>query len=149
MRRHAAQAAGQNVTLQMNVASGLRIHGDERLLLRVMENLVTNSLRFVPVGGCIRIEAETAAGAGSAAADVRLVVADTGPGIPEEARRLVFERHVRLGEAVTARHRGLGLYYCQAAVEAHGGRIFVEGGAGDCRMVSVLPGAGRTDETGG
>jgi two-component system heavy metal sensor histidine kinase CusS len=128
------------VTLELQLPAGLRLHGDERLLMRVVENLVTNSLRYVPEGGRIRVEAAV-----QGESDARLVVSDTGPGIPEEARRLVFERHARLGEAVSLRHRGLGLYYCQAAIEAHGGRIHVEGSAGDCRMVIVLPSSARQD----
>jgi signal transduction histidine kinase len=58
-------------------------------------------------------------------------VTDTGPGIPEKDRERVFERFVQLnkGERVRgSKGSGLGLTFCKLAIEAHGGRIWVDSG---------------------
>ena len=67
-------------------------------------------------------------------------VADEGPGIPEDVRPRLFEKFV------TGRQRGsgsgLGLLFCRLAVEAHGGRIWVENGReGGAVFVFTLPAA--------
>jgi signal transduction histidine kinase len=61
--------------------------------------------------------------------EVELRVADEGKGVPEDLREGIFDRFVQLesGERAAPRTgRGLGLTFCRLAVEAHGGRIYVE-----------------------
>jgi signal transduction histidine kinase len=56
-----------------------------------------------------------------------IAVSDTGPGIPPEQRERVFEWFAQIGgEKLKRRGFGLGLTFCRLAVEAHGGRIWVE-----------------------
>ena len=58
-------------------------------------------------------------------------VRDTGPGIPPEFRDRVFERFVQVtGQPGRRRGTGLGLSFCKLAVEAHGGKIWVNDGPG-------------------
>jgi signal transduction histidine kinase len=70
---------------------------------------------------------------------------DTGPGIPAEARDRVFEKFTQLDRGALRGHKGtgLGLTFCQLAVEAHGGRIWVEdgpeGGAAFCFTLPLAP----------
>jgi signal transduction histidine kinase len=100
-----------------------KIGGDPDLLRRVLENLLENALRYAPKRSEIRITA-------AATADgVEIAVADAGPGIPPEMRDKIFERFVQVerGDRVVSRTgRGLGLTFCKVAVEAHGGRIWIE-----------------------
>jgi signal transduction histidine kinase len=63
------------------------------------------------------------------ASGVELQVIDAGAGVPESLRERVFERFVSVDNRVTRTNRGLGLAFCKAAVEAHGGRIWVEDAA--------------------
>ncbi len=97
---------------------------DPSLLRRVVANLLDNCLRYGPPGGAIRVEVEPAA-----QGRVRIRVGDEGPGVPEELRDRIFDKYARL-ERIPGRRRegsvGLGLRFCRVAVEAHGGRIWVE-----------------------
>ena len=75
---------------------------------------------------------------------VSVSVTDVGPGIPPEERERIFERFAQVAGGKGARGRrgfGLGLTFCRLAVEAHGGRIWVEPGPEECgsRFVFSLP----------
>jgi two-component system sensor histidine kinase/response regulator len=116
-------------------------HADVELLRRVLENLVENAIRHAPEGSVVRLS--TAAQAGG----VQLRVVDAGRGIPEDARRKVFERFVQLGtdDATSTRvGRGLGLAFCKLAIEAHGGRIWVEDAEPGAAFCLMLPGESET-----
>jgi K+-sensing histidine kinase KdpD len=90
---------------------------------RVLANLAENASRYAPGGSVIQITARRVPGA------VELRVADAGRGIPEDQRDRVFDRFVSAGDEATRTNRGLGLAFCKVAVEAHGGRIFIEDAA--------------------
>jgi two-component system, sensor histidine kinase and response regulator len=96
---------------------------DEELMRRVLQNLVDNCIKYGPAGGTIDIEAATV--------ENRLVISvrDRGSGVPEAMREKIFEKYARIERDGSGRHResrGLGLRFCRIAVEAHGGRIWVE-----------------------
>lgn len=95
---------------------------DRDRIVQVLSNLLDNALKFTPPGGTVRVEAA----ARDAAAEVS--VHDTGPGIPEEERDLVFERFWRgTGRSPHGRAgSGLGLAIAKGIVEGHGGEIWVE-----------------------
>lgn len=92
-----------------------RVQADPALLELMLANLVRNAVQHST--GALRL-AITAAGGGP----VTLRIADDGPGIPEEARRHVFEAFYR-GPARTSRGSGLGLALCRRIARLHGGRI--------------------------
>jgi K+-sensing histidine kinase KdpD len=100
------------------------ILGDETRLEQVISNLVSNSIKYAPEGE-ISIN-------GQVRPDVVVVcVSDQGPGISPEDVPHMFERFYRAPEQ--ARHTkgaGLGLYLSRSIVEAHGGRMWVDTGAG-------------------
>jgi two-component system CheB/CheR fusion protein len=99
------------------------VSADWQLLRRVLQNLVDNCIKYGPRGGTITLESEPVA-TGAA----RISVSDDGPGIPEELRDRIFDKYAKVErDAGRSRDsRGLGLRFCRLAVEAHGGRIWVE-----------------------
>jgi len=111
---------------------------DPDIIGRVITNLIDNALKFTPNGGLISV---------SAALDetdhrfVRCTVRDTGPGIPPEHRTRIFERFVQIDDqAASRRGSGLGLNFCQLAIEAHGGRIWVDDApGGGSEFIFTLP----------
>jgi signal transduction histidine kinase len=107
---------------------------DHDRILQVLANLISNSLRFTPEGGRIIISGERDA------ANVRLSVVDTGPGIPEGALDSIFERFSQAGRKDRRGGLGLGLYISRCIIEAHGGRIWAQSqpGAG-ATVVLTLP----------
>jgi signal transduction histidine kinase len=112
--------------------------GDEDRLVQVLTNLLDNAVKYTPDGGAISIAGRTA----DEPAQVELSVADTGIGIPEADRPRVFERFYRVDKARSRElgGTGLGLAIVRHIVEAHNGKIWVEGNqpAGS-RFVMLLP----------
>jgi two-component system sensor histidine kinase/response regulator len=113
-------AAGH--TVRVESAAPVSVVADEVVLGRVIENLLANALRFTPRGGEVAMRIErTEAG-------VRFAMTDDGKGIPEHARKHLFEK---FAAADTDRSKGrystgLGLLFCRMAIEAHGGAIGAE-----------------------
>ena len=93
---------------------------DPDLVHRIIANLVDNAIRHAPEGTNVRIAATRVDGA------TELRVIDAGPGVPPNVRARVFERFVTSGDSATRTNRGLGLAFCKLAIEAHGGRIWIE-----------------------
>jgi signal transduction histidine kinase len=116
-------AEGYEQALRVDVRGGLPpLEADPELLRRVLQNLVDNALRHSPRGRQVAIEAEGSNGA------VVLRVRDQGPGVPPELREQIFDKYIRINRshAEGSPGKGLGLAFCRIAIEAHGGRIWVE-----------------------
>ncbi|MFT3926975.1 MAG: ATP-binding protein [Myxococcales bacterium] len=96
-----------------------RVVVDRERILRVFSNLIANAAKFTPAGGHVKISAREAGNR------VQFAVADTGPGIPSDKRKAIFERFWQ-GERREKGGLGLGLYIARGIVEAHGGQIWVE-----------------------
>lgn len=135
-------ALGANITLRSRIPEDFPlVWFDEEKVHRILINLLDNALRHTPTGGEIQIKAALVPGERRAL--IRVV--DTGPGIPPEARGRVFEKFAQLERGALRGHKGtgLGLTFCQLAVEAHGGRIWVEdgpvGGAAFCFTLPLAP----------
>lgn len=99
------------------------VMADPDLLRRVLENLIDNALRHAPPRSEVRLQTLAADGA------IALRVADAGPGISPGQRQAIFERFVQLesgAHPATRAGRGLGLAFCKLAVEAQGGKLWVE-----------------------
>jgi two-component system, OmpR family, sensor kinase len=119
----AGQASERDATLLADVEDGLpAVRGDAQRLEQVLNNLISNALRYTPKGGSVTVRAHAQDGG------VRVEVEDTGDGVPEEHLDLVFERFYRVDPARdrSAPHSGLGLAISKQLIEAHGGRIGVE-----------------------
>lgn len=109
------------------------IQADRALLQRVLQNLLSNALKFTPRSGRIQVEAMPTS------KEVTISVTDTGPGVPPAQREHIFNKFVQV-QGIERRGAGLGLAFCKLAVEAHGGRIWVEDGPeGGSRFAFSLP----------
>lgn len=98
------------------------VWADEQALRQMFLNLLTNAIKFTPVGGSISIHAGTARGGGQF-----VMVTDTGVGIPEEEIPVVLQA---FGQGTQAIHdaeqgTGLGLSIVQALTRLHGGKFFL------------------------
>ncbi|HZH12442.1 MAG TPA: ATP-binding protein [Microvirga sp.] len=130
-----AEEAG--VSLHVSIENDLPIHGNRELLGQAMANLLDNALKYgaAPDGSpqAISVSAQRADH------EVRIVVADRGPGIPEAERHHVLERFVRLESARSRPGFGLGLSLAAAVARLHEGQLILEDNAPGLRVVLVLP----------
>jgi two-component system, sensor histidine kinase and response regulator len=130
------RAQAKEVELVHDVGAVDELTADRDLLRRVLENLLDNALRYAPKSSRISLDARVLED------EIELRVADEGQGIPAELREGIFERFVQLDSgARTAPRtgRGLGLTFCRLAIEAQGGRIYVENGSPGAVFCIRLP----------
>ncbi|GGK34498.1 hypothetical protein GCM10010124_28900 [Pilimelia terevasa] len=113
----AAQA--KNLTVAVATGRLSPVHGDPTRLRQVLDNLISNAVKYTPEGGTVRVVAA------DAEAGVVVTVTDTGIGIPADQYGQLFQRFFRARTAVAAgiTGTGLGLAITKAVVEAHGGTI--------------------------
>ncbi|HEX7060747.1 MAG TPA: MASE1 domain-containing protein [Woeseiaceae bacterium] len=140
--RPVAEGKGVDLLIDLGNAADLAITCDATRLQQVVTNLLGNGIKFTPAGG--RVEAELAA----EEHELRIVVRDTGQGIPAEFMPAVFERFRQADGSITRRHGGLGLglSIAKQIVEMHGGSIAAHSdGPGRGAMFTVtLPLAGAS-----
>jgi two-component system, OmpR family, sensor histidine kinase MprB len=98
-----------------------QVHGDAAGLSRAVLNLLDNAAKWSPSGGRVSVRL-----AQTDPAHAQLIVADNGPGIPPQERRLVFERFYRSASARALPGSGLGLAIVKHVVLKHGGGIRIE-----------------------
>jgi PAS domain S-box-containing protein len=117
--RPVADAKGISLSIDVAAVADVRISCDAARLQQVVTNLLGNGVKFTPEGGRVEAMGEVRE------QEVRLVVRDTGQGIPPEFLPDVFERFRQADASTTRRHRGLGLGLSIARhiVEMHGGTI--------------------------
>jgi signal transduction histidine kinase len=117
----------------------LSVQVDRRIVKRVLANLINNAIRHTPPGGEIKIVAEPYQNNGN----FHLKVKDTGNGIEPAFHQKVFDKfeQVKLQKSgISVGASGLGLSFCKLAVEAHGGKIWVESegeGKGACFQLAI------------
>lgn len=125
------QTQTQNHTLQLDFPPDFPlVQGDEIRLRQVLDNLVSNAIKYSPEGGVITIGGEVDD------KTVTIFVHDEGVGITESDQEHIFDRFFRVDGALSRKTQGtgLGLYLAKAIIEAHGGTI----------RVQSKPGAGST-----
>jgi two-component system, NtrC family, sensor histidine kinase GlrK len=127
----AARPKGLRLVLE---AQATRVEADPDKLRSVLDNLISNAVKFTPANGTITVRARAVADGESAGSAV-IEVIDSGPGIPLEERESIFNLFFRgrtKAESSPVKGTGLGLAIARELVEAHGGRIAVvgDGGAG-------------------
>lgn len=113
-----------------------RFSADRGVLLRILQNLLTNAIRYSPERQAIRVGFDY-----PEPSKIRFFVADQGPGVPARHRKAIFEKYTQIekrseGRMYTA---GMGLAFCKMAVRAHHGSIGVkdENPTGSCFWFEV------------
>jgi two-component system, OmpR family, sensor kinase len=129
---YSVQAREKNIALKVSAAPGLVVTGDADRLEQVFNNLMDNAVKNSPAGSEVRITAKRTGD------KVRVIVADSGPGIPAEQLSRVFERFYQVPGVRTG--VGLGLTIAREIVLAHGGTIEATSPPGEgARFIVSLP----------
>ncbi|MFC0303927.1 sensor histidine kinase [Rhizorhabdus histidinilytica] len=134
MNRAYAEARGVGIAVGLP-ASAVQVKADAPRIQQVMANLVSNAAKFSPEGGIVVISVEK----GNETA--RIVVHDSGPGIPEHFRSEIFEKfsQARSSDSTKLGGSGLGLNIAKAIVEGHGGELSFDSRPGDTNFWFTLP----------
>lgn len=122
LRIHALEARKKRIALTADCADVPDFAFDERRITQVVDNLLSNALKFTPEGGEVRVAVTTADGL------VRVCVRDTGQGVPPDEEDLLFQSFGKTSVRPTAGESGtgLGLPIVKTIVEEHGGLVWVE-----------------------
>src|SRR5579862_6487822 len=124
-------------SLSQQVAGSLSVRADKTRLRQVLMNLLGNAIKFTPERGKIELAAREIGD------KIRVEVRDSGPGIPLDEQKRIFEAFYRLRQTGKATEgTGLGLAITQRLVELHGGELGIESqpGVGSC-FYFTLPSA--------
>jgi signal transduction histidine kinase len=137
-------AASKEIELDIDTEPGVAMDGDVMRLGQVLDNVVSNAIKYTPKGGDVAI---TMTHTGETAT---IAVSDTGMGIPEADQAQIFGRFFRTANAVDSgiEGTGLGLAITRGIVEAHGGTIgfeSVEGAGTTFRITLPLAGAAELE----
>lgn len=137
-----ALASQRELRFHVVADEAMWIDADPDMIERVVINLLSNAFKFTPAGGevVLRLARD--------AHHALLTVADSGPGVAEEARELIFERFRQADGAITRQYggTGLGLAIVRDLVGLHGGSVKVDAGpAGGARFTVQLPLAAGAD----
>jgi two-component system sensor histidine kinase GlrK len=128
-RSHELAARSKGLRLVLDAQSTL-LQADPDKLRSVLDNLISNAVKFTPAGGTITVRARAMSG------EAVIEVIDSGPGVPAEERESIFNLFFRgrtrgeTGGNAAIKGSGLGLAIARELVEAHGGRIAVVGESG-------------------
>jgi signal transduction histidine kinase len=135
VEQQAEAAQARDIALVATLGDGLgRITGDARRLGQAIDHVLRNAVAYTQPGGRVTVEG------GGDAAEVHLVIADNGPGIPPRERARVFDRFHRTSLAVTDGREtslGLGLPLSRQFVEAHGGTVELQSELGGGTRVTI------------
>ena len=118
--------------VSVSAPDGVMADVDPTRIRQVLINLISNAAKFSPPEAPIELSAE------EDAENVRIAVADHGPGVPEEKRAALFQRFGRLDQTVEG--TGLGLYICRGIARLHRGDLKLTDRHPGCTFVLELPG---------
>ena len=126
--RHLGRSQQKGIAFAFRIPeSGTGIHADPKFVKEVLDNLVSNALKFSPPGSTITLRLE------AGPEEVVASVEDQGPGLTEEDKARLFGRFARLSAQPTGGEKstGLGLSIAKHMIEATGGRIWVDSRPGE------------------
>jgi signal transduction histidine kinase/CheY-like chemotaxis protein len=132
----------RGLTLTVSATAGLGALADEARLQQVLNNLVSNAIKYTRDGGWVAVEV-AAVGEGPGPARVQLRVRDNGPGLTPAQQQQLFQPFNRLGaERSRVQGTGLGLVITRHLVECMGGTLQLQSQPGDgCCFTVELPAA--------
>lgn len=135
-------ARERSIQLSAQSPANIKVSADPDKLNQVLTNLLGNALKFTPPGGKVTLSAEKEKpGDPAGPSRVRLIVSDTGPGIPAADQQRIFDKFEQVrGIRPTvpgAKGTGLGLAIVKGLVEAQGGTVHVESQVGNGSAFSV------------
>lgn len=140
VERHSLAAAAKDIRLEVNGTSApLQIQADREATEQVLDNLISNAIKFSPKGRAVRVSVQD-----GPFEWVTISVSDEGPGFTEEDQQKMFRRYARLSARPTGGEpsTGLGLSIVKKLVETMKGRISVQSESGKGAEFSVrLPAA--------
>jgi signal transduction histidine kinase len=116
-------------------AHAVVVYADYTLLERVLNNLVSNAIKFTPAGGIVSLSVKELPA--SSPPKILITVSDTGNGIPEYIHEKLFEKFT-VGDQPQS-GSGLGLAFCKMALEAHGEAIWVDTNNAGTKFHFTLP----------
>jgi signal transduction histidine kinase len=130
-----AAVRGQHLTVDLGEERGT-VLGDRQRIGQVLDNLISNALKFAPAGGNVQVRIGRTQCGGA----VRIDVSDDGPGIDPTDHERIFGRFARTAraEADAIEGVGLGLWICRAIMHAHGGAVKVESTPGSGATFSII-----------
>jgi len=137
VQAHELAAQAKDLRLVIEAQSAM-VEADPEKLRSIIDNLVSNAVKFTPSGGVITVTARAVSG------EAIIEVQDTGPGVPPEEHESIFNLFFRGrtkadGSPVRVKGSGLGLAIARELVEAHGGQIAVVAGGNGGHFRVTLP----------
>lgn len=122
----------KQLALRLNIVD-ISVVGDANLLYQVWMNLLSNSVKYTPTGGTVKITTQLEA------QNCIVTVSDSGEGIAAEELPLIFDRFYKVDRARTneTHSSGLGLAICQKIIESHNGTIEVSSTVGEGTTFTV------------
>jgi two-component system, cell cycle sensor histidine kinase PleC len=131
MRVVSARADDKQIELAADIARGIRVRADQRLLKQIVLNLLSNAVKFTPEGGQITVRAR------SSRNWVRIAIVDTGIGIPRHALAKLGRPFEQVESQLTKSHQGsgLGLAIASSLTELHGGTLRIRSTPGKGTLV--------------
>lgn len=120
--RYACEEKG--VAISLVLAEGLpKIYADERMVSQILDNLLSNALKFTPAGGTIILEVVPLPGAPDPAVAFRVI--DSGIGVPDQLKEKIFDRYYQADSSIHRQYKGtgLGLAICRRMAELHNGTV--------------------------
>ncbi len=111
----------KNIQIINNINHEIILHADKELITRIFTNLLSNALKYSNNNSKIELLYEL-----TESRDVKLRIKDNGVGIPSEDLPLIFKKYKQVSTNRKEYSTGLGLTFCNFAVELHGGKIGIE-----------------------
>ena len=120
------RSTGKTITMDLPENDPLSVIGDPNHLIRVLDNLIVNAMRYTYDNGHIEIKAFRDRSTGNGES-VHIIVSDDGCGIPASEIAYVFDRFYRASNSASQKNgSGLGLAIVKSIIEKHGGKVWVE-----------------------
>lgn len=113
----------------------LFVKGDQTKLRQVLQNLVSNAVKYSPAGGRVKVDVGN-----HSSEDILVAISDQGMGVPADKQEKLFKKFSRVDsrESKEIKGAGLGLWICREIVVAHGGKIWMESEPGKGSTVKFI-----------